>query len=396
MGYNNTSTNLTLTARLTPLGRQKLVSTNNSLIQYFSLGDSDANYYAALPLLSGNVPTAGGNIGANSTSTNSVGVKSDIQSLLIVNSSNTTKKLVESQSSMVTLTYVPVGLNTVTNSNLTQNVINRNNGNTDPLVNLFYSFNLSLTSTSDNTLTGVTSANGGYSDTAFSGLAASNILAIGINNSQYGEMLDGKNIRLTLTSSATTYTIYSTFENINIPLANQDANYYDTSSDASLFGNVAFLVSDNIMKPNNDSSLSWSTGFNTVKPFSVNNKKLINRTTNSNLDRNVDTIVGIAYLDKGFLVITNPTIVNSFSAVTATTVTFNSVSTSVQQNITCIAGRGEFGTSTNSTFSVSDVPRITEVGLYDIDNNLIAIAKTDRQLQKKLNDFFALSINLTL
>ena len=211
-------------------------------------------------------------------------------------------------------------------------------------------------------------------------------------------MLDGKSIKAILSTSAgTSYTIYSTFENINQSLATQDANYVDPSTDASLFGNVAFLVSDDIMQPNGGNpTLSWSTGFNTIKPFSVNGKSLLNRQTNTNLNLTADTIVGIAYLDKGILVITHPAIVNNFSAVTATTVSFGSVSTIVQQNITCLANRGEFGTSTNPTFTISDSPRITEVGLYDASNNLIAIAKTDRQLVKKINDFFALSINLTI
>ena len=398
MGYNTSSVNLNLTAKLTPLGRQKIITTDNSLITYFSLGDSDANYNAALPLLSGQVPTNSGNVGATSSSSNSVGPNTSIKSNLIVNSAGGTIKFVETQSSGITLTYVPLGLNTVTNNNLTQNVINRNNVNTDPLVNLYYSFNLSLNSTTDNNLTGVTSTYGGYSDTALSGLAVTNILAIAINNSQYGEMLDGKSIKAVLSTSAgTSYTIYSTFENINQSLATQDANYVDPSTDASLFGNVAFLVSDDIMKPNGGNpTLSWSTGFNTIKPFSVNGKSLLNRQTNTNLNLTADTIVGIAYLDKGILVITHPAIVNNFSAVTATTVSFGSVSTVVQQNITCLANRGEFGTSTNPTFTISDSPRITEVGLYDASNNLIAIAKTDRQLVKKINDFFALSINLTI
>jgi len=398
MGYNTSSVNLNLTAKLTPLGRQKIITTDNGLITYFSLGDSDANYNAALPLLSGQVPTNSGNVGATSSSSNSVGSNASIKSNLIVNSAGGTRKFVETQSSGITLTYVPLGLNTVTNNNLTQNVINRNNVNTDPLVNLYYSFNLSLNSTTDNNLTGVTSTYGGYSDTALSGLAVTNILAIAINNSQYGEMLDGKSIKAVLSTSAgTSYTIYSTFENINQSLATQDANYVDPSTDASLFGNVAFLVSDDIMKPNGGNpTLSWSTGFNTIKPFSVNGKSLLNRQTNTNLNLTADTIVGIAYLDKGILVITHPAIVNNFSAVTATTVSFGSVSTVVQQNITCLANRGEFGTSTNPTFTISDSPRITEVGLYDASNNLIAIAKTDRQLVKKINDFFALSINLTI
>jgi hypothetical protein len=41
MGYNTTAATQTLIA--TPLGRQLLVTSNNTLITSFSLGDSDAN-----------------------------------------------------------------------------------------------------------------------------------------------------------------------------------------------------------------------------------------------------------------------------------------------------------------------------------------------------------------
>jgi hypothetical protein len=396
MGFINSATNLTLSAKLTPIGRQKIIANTNNLITYFSFGDSDANYNVSLPLTSGQVPSIAGNIGTHSSSSNNAGQIIDLKSKLIVNSSNNTQKLVEPQSSTVTTTYQSVGLNTLTSSNLTQNVINRNNGSSDPLVNLFYTFNLPLNSIDDNRFTGITTSNGGFSNTALSGISATNILVIGINNNQYGEALDGKNIKLILTGVSTGFTIFSTFESINVPLTTLDGNYNDQSNDAKLFGNVAFLVSDNIMTPNGgNGAFSWATGFNSTKPFSVNGKKLINRTTNNNTSQNVDTVVGIAYLDKGFLVITNQTIVNAYGGITGTTLSFNSVSTSIQQNITCVAGRGEFGKSTNPTFTSADVPRISEVGLYDANNNLIAIAKTDRQLLKKINDFFALSINLT-
>jgi high-affinity K+ transport system ATPase subunit B len=53
MGYNTTAATQTLIAKLTPLGRQLLVTSNNTLITSFSLGDSDANYNALLPLLLG-------------------------------------------------------------------------------------------------------------------------------------------------------------------------------------------------------------------------------------------------------------------------------------------------------------------------------------------------------
>jgi hypothetical protein len=159
------------------------------------------------------------------------------------------------------------------------------------------------------------------------------------------------------------------------------------------------LVSDDIMRPNGGSpSLSWATGFGTVKPFSNNNKQFYNLQTNTNLGLTADTVIGVAYLDKGFLVITNPTIVNNFtsSATTASTLTFESVSSAVYQNVTCLANRGEFGSSTNTTFTGSDIPRISEVGLYDDLGNLIALAKTDRQVTKNINEFKAFNIKINL
>jgi hypothetical protein len=153
------------------------------------------------------------------------------------------------------------------------------------------------------------------------------------------------------------------------------------------------------MTPNGgDPSLSWGTGYNTSRPFSYNSKKTYNYQTNSNLGLTADTLVGIAYLDKGLLVITDPTIVNNYvaSAATASTISFDSVSTSVNQIITCIADRGEFGSSTNPTFEFNNIPRISEVGLYDDFGNLIAYAKPDRQITKNINEFLALSIKISV
>jgi hypothetical protein len=72
------------------------------------------------------------------------------------------------------------------------------------------------------------------------------------------------------------------------------------------------------------------------------------------------------------------------------------VSTNVFQNITCIADRGEFGSSTNPSFSSSDTPRISEVGLFDSLGNIIAVGKTDRHVPKNVNEFLALSIKISL
>jgi hypothetical protein len=400
MGFNSTANTTTLTAKLTPLGRQRLISTNNGLISTFSLGDSDANYYAALPLTTGEVPSAGGDIGPNSTNSNSTAQNAQLKSTLIVNPSGASRKAVETQSSTISTESVNIGVTTISGSNITQVSINRNDSNTDSYVNLFYSFGLPLTTTDDTKFTGTTFANGGYSDTALSGLAQTQILVFALNNANYGDVLDGKTIRFTLPTSAGTYTMYSTFQSKGSQNTVEDGNIRDTSPTANNFGsNVAMLFSDTIMRPNGgDSTLSWATGYNTVKPFSINNKRLYNLQTNSNLALTADTAVGIAYLDKGILVITNPTIVAAYDSVTATgaSVTFNSVSTNVFQNITCIANRGEFGSSTNITFSSSDIARISEIGLYDSFGNLIAVGKTDRHVTKNVNEIKVFNVKISL
>lgn len=400
MGYNNTATTLTLTAKLTPLGRQKMVSTNNALIKTFSLGDSDANYYTNLTLATGEIPGVGGDIGPNSTISNSTTQSVGMKTMLIVNSSGVLTKPVSSQSINILSEIIPNGVVTVSGANLTQSLVNRNDITTDNLVNLYYSFGLPLNTNDDTRYTGVTYMNGGFSDTALSSFSATKILVVAINNANYGECIDGKTVKIELPTSAGTYTIYSTYLGGNNTLTTLDTLTADNALQTNQFGNnVAALVSDNIMTPNGGNpSLSWATGYNTEKPFSLNQKQTYNFQTNANLAVTADTLVGMVYLDKGFAVITDPTIVNNFtqSASTATTVMFNSISTNVYQSVTCIADRGEFGSTTNPTFDIGDIPRISEVGLFDDSGNLIAVAKTDRHITKNVNEFLALGIKITL
>lgn len=405
MGYNSTATTQSLIAKLTPLGRQLMVSTNTGLITGFSLGDSDANYNAVVPLATGQVPTEAGTVGPNASVSNSTTQIASIRSFLIVNSGvSSLVKPVESQSSQLSADIISNGTQTISGTNITTNLVDRNNYATDSLVNLLYSFGLPLSINDDILYTGRTYVDGGYSDTALSGLAQSKILVVAINNSTYGESLDGRQIKLVLPTSAVTsgYTIYSTFQNKGASLRVEDANLRDTSPVTSYIGtNISFLFSDTIKRPNGgDANLTWSSGFGTVKPFSNNSKRLYNLQTNTSQAITADTLVGVAYLDKGFLVITNPTIVNEYNTLysgnTGTTITSNSVSTDVYQNVICIANRGEFADSTNTTFEVDDVPRISEVGLYDINGNLIALAKPDRHIEKSVNEFITLGVRISL
>jgi hypothetical protein len=401
MGYNNTATTLTLNARLTPIGRQRMISTNNGLIKTFSLGDSDANYYSDLLLTSGQVPSIAGNLGINNTTSNSTAKSNGLKSTLIVNSSGLLTKPVSSQSTTILTEEQHVGFTTISGTNLTFSYVNGADYNSNSKTNLFYSFGLPITNSDFTKFTGTTANAGGFANTAFSGFASNKILVISIDNSTYGELIDGKTLKVDLSTTAGTYSIYSTYQYGSQPSNILDGLYSDNNnvSTNSISNNISMLVCDAIMTPNGgDPSLSWSTGYNLNRPFSLNGKKTYNFQTNSNLSLTADTLVGIAYLDKGFIVITEPTIVNAYvaSAATATTISFNSVSTGVYQIINCIADRGEFGSSTNPTFEFNDIPRISEVGLYDDIGNLIAYAKPDRQITKNINEFLALSIKISV
>jgi hypothetical protein len=398
MGFISSATTINIKGKLTPIGRQRLASGLGATITNFSLGDSDANYNVFLGLDSGEVPDfSGDNLGFSS---NNGGINYQLRSKLLFKS-NIDKKPVEPISNNINATLYPLGFNTVEYSGdtISQHIINRNDFNTDRLTNLFYSFGLPIDNQSASLYTSTLSNNGGFADTALSGISSDTILVIGIDGGEYGEIIDGKTLKIELSTTGNTYDIYGTYENKNNPLQTEDSRLSDISVKTQQFGpNTCLLFSDDIRRPNNDINNSWATGYGLNKPFSINGKKLWNFKTNPNQNRVVDKAVGIAYLDKGFIVITEPAIVNEFDltspSASATTITFNSNISVVSQKITCIADRNEFTISTNNTYVLGDVPRITEIGLYDNSGNLIAIAKTNRTYYKPSDDLIV--FNLTI
>jgi len=396
MGFLNNTTTIELKAKLTPEGRAKLISNNNTLITSFSLGDSDAYYGVFSGLTGGQVPEFSGDNNGNNT--NNGGVNYILRSTLKLNAA-TDKKSVNPASITVNTNNSLLGYKTIKYSggSITQNKVSLADLNTDTYVNLFYSFGLPITTSDFNKFTGTT---GTFTNTAFSGLAQNDILVIGISGSTYSELIDGKSIKCDIETTASTYSIYSTYENKDTSLITEDFNVTDTSLNVSYFGpNRSLLFSDTIKTPNGgDISKSWSTGYATNKPFSINGKERFNSLTNPNLNLTADTPVGIAYLDKGFLVVTDPTIVNDFdlgfSGATGTSITFDHLNVSVSQSITCIADRGEFAVSNNPTWSRGDMTRITEIGLFDNTGTLIAIGKLNKTYYKPVDDLVAFSITI--
>jgi len=395
MGFIDSGATFTIKGKLTPVGRQLLITNTNTLINTFALGDSDADYTVFSGLTNGQIPDFSG----DKNTTNNGGGNYNFRSVLYYNGT-TTVKPVETSSLSINTSFNYVGVSTVYYSagTITQNKINRLSGTTDALTNLFYSLGLPKTAIEQTVFTGTTLLQGGYADTALSGISQDSVLVLGLKGSEYGEIIDGKSLKISLTTTGGTYDIYGTFENQSLPLTTYDNSLVETAPSLAPFGNNRVLLfSDGIAKPNQDSSKSWATGYATTKPFSsVPKKEIWNLTTNSTLSLTADTPVGIAYLDKGFFVITDPTIVNAFKLTgvtsTATTIEFNSVNSSVSQQITCIADRNTFVSSTNPTFTTGETPRITEIGLFDATGNLIAIAKTNRTYYKPSNDIVIFNI----
>lgn len=427
MGFINSASTITVKARLTKVGREKILLNNNKIFSHFTLGDSDANYNTNEKLTSGLIPTNSGDIGYNLNTNDNISENVFINSKLYVTVSPNTKKQVEPNSSSISMNSFNVGETTVSGTNLTYIALDKTD-TTNKFINLFKSLSLPIRDVDTNIYTGTTSKNGGWSDTPFSGLGTTKILLGVIDNSQYGEIIDGRSIKIKLPvytnysqTAITTYEIYSTFPKTTIPKATLDTQFRDISPyPKALFGNdinVSFLVSDSIQKPNNDSSKSWSTGYDSFKPFSLNGKELINVQTVADTQIYSDKIAGVMYLDKGIFAITDPyiydNIVLDFTGDTDTDIvnnslglyyysasTYNTTIDSIQndfvQNIVCIAARGEFYNSQNATLTVNDDVRISEIAITDVAGNILAIGKTDRQIVKKKNDFVVFDVQIII
>jgi hypothetical protein len=398
MGFiSNENTGIKLIAKLTPYGRQQILSNSNTnVIKYFSLGDSDANYLTPLTLGNGEIPTMGGDFGGIKSMDDDYVVKNKI----LVDSLGNTKKLVETTSNTINTVKERLGQKTIGSDKVQQFLVNRDDFNSNNMVNVLYSCGLPITINDKTLFNSVTNANGGFSDTALSTLNNNTNLIIGIDNVEYGELIDGKSIKLDLETLNDTYAIYGTFQQNQTPLETQDAKLKEITTKSKLINNnIVFLFADKIKKPNGDATKSWSTGFAKTKPYSVNNKELFNLTDNSNVGIQKDECVGVAYLDKGIIVITHPTLANNYDVNDASAsniqVTFNSVVTKISQDVTCIIGRGEFISSTNKTYN-NDTIRVSEVGIYDGNNKLIALAKPNEHLEIGGTEFMAIGVKISV
>lgn len=398
MGFiQNQNSEIKIVAKLTPYGRQQILgNSNTNVIKYFSLGDSEANYLSPLTLSNGEIPVIGGNASIGLTMADDYTIKHKI----VVDSTGKVKKPVETNSNQINVTKESLGQKIVDSTKFSQFLVNRYDYGSDARVNWLYGFGLPITEADKTLFNSVTNANGGFSDTALATLNTDRYLILSIDDSEFGELIDGKSIKLELQSLVDNYNIYGTYQRNLTPKETQDTKIKEITSKSKMIGNnIVFLFSDKIKKPGGDASKSWSTGFGKTRPYSVNGKELFNLTDNASTGAVKDECVGVAYLDKGIVVITHPTIVKDYDVddITANSIqaTFSSTVTRISQDVTCIIGRGEFISSSNKTYNNEDI-RITEIGVYDGYDKLIALAKPSEHLIVGNNEFKAIGIKISV
>ena len=154
--------------------------------------------------------------------------------------------------------------------------------------------------------------------------------------------------------------------------------------------------------------------------------------TNTNQGYNYDIPVGYVSLNKGFFIITHPNIVNNipwtqgyqqysnlanntvasattdiyFTSPAVSNATFLALDINYQTSVICIGLPGEFFYSNNPTFPESNATeftngtnnytpiQVTEIGLYNINNELIAVAKLSEPVEKTYTNILTFNLNI--
>lgn len=286
------------------------------------------------------------------------------------------------------------------------------------------------------------------------------ILIAPIPREEYNEILDGRSITITvpqfsgatdMSAKTVVSSTYSTFQK--------------KENNVLLGNNIAFLFCDAINLPytgrtgngalSHSSNTTWDTSSYINRPAAVSYTDLApldintdsrpwsgvnlavtvtqNYPTNTNQGYNYDIPVGFAVLDKGFIVITHPDIVdnvpwnlgynlysNTLNTTSGTTnIYFNSATVSqleywelninFKTSVVCLALPGEFFFTNNPTWDLAknvtelnnntnnfDPLYITEIGLYNRSNEMIAVAKLSEPVKKEYTNLITFNLDINI
>ena len=241
-------------------------------------------------------------------------------------------KEIQKKQKVVETSLVPFdsdGWSEVSGTSLTFTKVQRDANNGRPFSNLYSSFNLPTTSGQ------CTTYNETFIESGMSALSQDNVIVVSIADGKYGELIDGRTIKFDVPTNTGITTVYSSyyvgkpFSSDNSPQASYFGNHRilgNVVGDTTLAStNIAFLFSDNIKQPVNENITNWSDGWvkSTPNGYLGGNANTFKFTTNATNTpkahaETTDTPIGICYLDKGFMVITDPNIVSNFAMSTGT------------------------------------------------------------------------------
>lgn len=284
------------------------------------------------------------------------------------------------------------------------------------------------------------------------------IIVTPIPREAYSEIIDGRSITFTVPqlSGATGISAKTVVSSTYTSLQKKQNN-------AFLGNNLAFLFCDEINLPytgktsgglSHSANTTWNTPVYTNRPPAVPYSNLVpaldintdqrplsgvnfsvpvtsSYPTNTNQGYNYDIPVGFVCLDKGFLVLTHPSIVNNipwsqgyeqitnaantlsgtnniyFNSATYANVSFIDININYVTSVVCLALPTEFFFTNNPSWDLTknaqefnnntnnyDPLYITEVGLYNVKNELIAIAKTSEPVMKSYTDLITFDLKI--
>lgn len=312
------------------------------------------------------------------------------------------------------------------------------------------------------------------------------IVVIPISENYYSEYIDGRSLTLQVPQWGDTYkTVISSFysdKTKTTKIADSSLQYFGPN-------NVAFLFSDDVNKPytgttengtvNHSLVSSWNPTTNfrdrpsavayqaEVKTLDYNKDQRpwssvklavpVNQAYPKSLNTyddvangyNYDIPVGFVCLDKGYIVLTHPDIVDNIPwtsgsttyeggygdgtgiageniiigsndgatsgtsrivfTSTTSTLTYEDISIRYMTSVVCIAMPGEFFISKNPTWPLSrnlaeinnhttnfDSIFVSQIGLYNVNEQLIAVAKLDRPVEKTYDGLISFNLEIDI
>jgi hypothetical protein len=337
-------------------------------------------------------------------------------------------------------------------SGLSYTLCSRLNG-TDKNANYFMSFNLPVQYSA--LASGSTLA---LSNPELFQLNVDKIVVVPIPREYYNEIIDGRSITFTvpqlsgatdMSAKTVVSSTYSTLQKkdndillgnniaylfcdeINLPYTGKTSS---TSHSANTTWNPVVFTNRPAAVPYSDlQNIDINTD---QRPYSSVNRAVPVTNTypnNTNQGYNYDIPVGFVALDKGFIIFTHPKIVDNipweqgyeqisnnanissgvtniyFTATSKSDLTFLDINVSFKTSVVCIGLPGEFYFTNNPSWDLNknaqefnnntnnfDSVYITEVGLYNRNNELIAIAKLSEPVEKTYTNLLTFNLDINV